>query len=290
MENEKSKDIFLEIKERYQSLSKSHKKIATFMMRNYEKAPDMSAVKVAQNVKVSEATVVRFALSLGYIGYPEFRKALKNEINSKLTTIERINMSLGDEEKEKLMQRSVAAVLKSDVNSINGTLESFDYEALKQCVDLIRNAHKVVIIGFRTTSLLTEHLGYYLNLILDDVRVINHGVTDIYEHLVKINDDDVVIAMSFPRYAQKTYEAVAFLKDRGPKIITISDSDHAPINRFADQKLLAKSNVYSFVDSLVAPLSLINALVVAIGFKNIKETKKTFNELEEIWKEHYIYT
>ena len=284
------RDIFAEIKERYKGLSKSHKKIAAFVMKNYEKAPDMSAIKVAQHVKVSEATVVRFALSLGYEGYPEFRKALKNEINSKLTTIERINMTLGDEEKEKLMQRSVAAVLKSDINSINGTLESFDYEALRQCVDLIRGAGKVVIIGFRTTSLLTEHLGYYLNLILDDVRVINHGVTDIYEHLIKIGEGDVVIAMSFPRYAQKTYEAVEFLKNWGPKIITISDNEHAPINEFADHKLIAKSNVYSFVDSLVAPLSLINALVVAVGFKNIKETKQTFNELEEIWKEHYIYT
>ncbi|MEG0495792.1 MAG: MurR/RpiR family transcriptional regulator [Eubacterium sp.] len=289
-ERQELRDIFSEIKERYQHLSKSHKKIAAFVMKNYERAPDMSAIKVAQNVKVSEATVVRFALSLGYEGYPEFRKALKNEMNSKLTTIERINMSLGDEEKEKLMQRSVAAVLKSDVNSINETLESFDYESFKQCVDLIRGARKVVVIGFRTTSLLTEHAGYYLNLILEDVRVINHGVTDIYEHLIKIDKEDVVIAMSFPRYAQKTYEAIKFLKNRGPKIITISDSDHAPINEFADQKLIAKSNVYSFVDSLVAPLSLINALVVAIGFKNIKETKQTFNELEEIWKEHYTYT
>lgn len=289
-EKNESKDIFSEIKEHYKSLSKSHKKIATFVMENFEKAPDMSAIKVAQYVKVSEPTVVRFAMSLGFEGYPEFRKALKNEMNSKLTTIERINMTLGDEEKDKLMQRSVAAVLEKDINSIEDTLEVFDYESFKKSVDLIQNAKKVIIIGFRTTTLLTEHLGYYLNLILDDVRVINHGVTDIYEHLIKIGEGDAVIAMSFPRYAQKTYEAITFLKNRGPKIITISDNEHAPINKFSNYQLIVKSNVYSFVDSLVAPLSLINALVVAVGFKNIKETKQTFNELEEIWKEHYIYT
>ena len=284
------RDIFSEIKKSYPKLSKSHKKIATFVMKNYEKAPDMSAIKVADQVKVSEATVVRFAMSLGYEGYPEFRKALKNEINSKLTTIERINMTLGEEEKEKLLQKSVRAVLKTDSASINESLEAIDFETFRKCANLIRNAKRVLIIGFRTTSLLSEHLGYYLNLILDDVRVINHGVTDIYEHLVKIGEGDVVVAMSFPRYAQKTYEAVEFLKKRGPQIITISDSENAPINTFADYTLIAKSNVYSFVDSLVAPLSLINALVVAIGFQDVQATKKTFRELEEIWKEHYIYT
>ncbi|MGL4606824.1 MAG: MurR/RpiR family transcriptional regulator [Eubacteriaceae bacterium] len=284
-----TKDIFFEIKNKYQKLSKSHKKIADFVFSHYERVSEMSAIKVAQSVQVSEATVVRFSVTLGYEGYPEFRRALKNEINSKLTTIDRINMTLKNDEKEKALQETVHNVLKTDLNNINTTFEDFDYEIFKSSIDLILDARKIIIIGFRTTTLLTEHLGYYLNLILDNVRVVNYGVTDVYEHLIKVNEKDLVIAISFPRYAQKTYEAVEFLKNKGVKIITISDNQNAPINVFTEHRLIAKSNVYSFVDSLVAPLSLINALVISVGLRNIGKTKETFNELEEIWRDHFIY-
>lgn len=285
-----SKDIFSAIKNKYAKLSKSHKKIADFVFSHYERVSEMSAIKVAQSLDVSEATVVRFSVTLGYEGYPEFRRALKNEINSKLTTIERINMTLRNEEKEKAFQETVQNVLKTDLSNINRTFEEFDYEIFKSSIDLILDARKIIIIGFRTTTLLTEHLGYYLNLILDNVRVVNYGVTDVYEHLIKVNEKDVVIAISFPRYAQKTYEAVEFLKNKGVKIITITDTENAPINEFTEHRLIAKSNVYSFVDSLVAPLSLINALVISVGLQNIGKTKETFNELEEIWRDHFIYT
>lgn len=285
-----SRDISSSIKQHYSKLSKSHKLIADYVLSHYERVSEMSANMVAKSVGVSEATVVRFSVSLGYEGYPEFRRALKNEMNSKLTTIERIDMTLRNEQKEKALQETVHNVLKTDLSNINATFEEFDYEIFKSCIDLILDARKVVIIGFRTTTLLTEHLGYYLNLILDNVRVVNYGVSDIYEHLIRVNEEDVVIAISFPRYAQKTYEAVEFLKNKGVKIITISDNDNAPINVFTENRLIAKSNVYSFVDSLVAPLSLINALVISVGLRNIGKTKETFNELEEIWRDHYIYT
>jgi len=285
-----SKDIFSTIKQLYPNLSKSHKLIADFMFSHYERVSEMSASKVAKGVEVSEATVVRFSIALGFEGYPEFRRALKNELNSKLTTIERINMTLRNEEKDKALQETVHNVLKADIENINSTFEEFDYENFKSCIDLILEARKVIIIGFRTTSLLTEHLGYYLNLILDNVKVVNYGVSDIYEDLIRLNEKDVVIAISFPRYAQKTYEAVEFLKDKGIKIIAISDNEKAPINEFTEFRLIAKSNVYSFVDSLVAPLSLINALVISVGLRNIGKTKETFNALEEIWRDHYIYT
>ncbi|MBK5244097.1 MAG: MurR/RpiR family transcriptional regulator [Eubacteriaceae bacterium] len=285
-----NRDIFSAIKQHYPTLSKSHKLIADYVISHYERVSEMSAVKVAKSVQVSEATVVRFSVTLGYDGYPEFRRALKNEMNSKLTTIERINMTLRNEEKEKALQETVHNVLKTDVANIKATFDDFDYEIFKSSIDLILGARKVIIIGFRTTTLLTEHLGYYLNLILDNVRVVNYGVSDIYEHLIKINEKDVVIAISFPRYAQKTYEAVEFLKNKGVKIITITDNENAPINAFTEYRLIAKSNVYSFVDSLVAPLSLINALVISMGLRNIGQTKETFNELEEIWRDHYIYT
>lgn len=289
MKNE-NRDILAFIRDYYSKLSKSQKLIANYILQDYEEVPEMSAIKVAQKVKVSEATVVRFSLLLGYEGYSEFRKALKNEINRKLTTIERIDKTLKNEEKEKALQETVFNVLKTDTANINTTLEDFDYQVFTDCIDLILAARKVIIIGFRTTTLLTEHLGYYLNLILDNVRVVNYGVSDIYENLIRVNEDDLVIAISFPRYAQKTFEALGFLKTKGVKIITISDSETAPINEFTKYRLFAKSNVYSFVDSLVAPLSLINALVISVGLRNISQTKKTFNELETIWKDHFIYT
>lgn len=277
------------IKEGYGKLSKSQKRIANYILEAYEEVPQMSALKVAKKVKVSEATVVRFSLTLGYEGYSEFRKALKTEVNRTLTTVERIDMTLKNEEKEKVLGETVYDVLKTDAANISATMDSFDDEVFTACIDMILTARKVIIIGFRTTSLLTEHLGYYLNLILDNVQVVNYGVSDIYEDLIRVNEEDLAIAISFPRYAQKTFEAVEFLKAKGVKIISISDSETAPINAFTDYRLLAKSNVYSFVDSLVAPLSLINALVISVGLRNIGQTKKTFNELEAIWKDHFIY-
>ncbi len=278
------------IKEQYWQLSKSQKLIADYILEDYEEVPEMSAIKVAQKVKVSEATVVRFSLTLGYEGYSEFRKALKTEVNRTLTTVERIDMTLKNEEKEKVLQETVYDVLKTDTANIHATMDDFDYGVFTDCIDMILAARKVIIIGFRTTTLLTEHLGYYLNLILDNVRVVNYGVSDVYEHLIRVSEEDLVIAISFPRYAQKTFEAVEFLKGKGVKIISISDSESAPINAFTDYRLFAKSNVYSFVDSLVAPLSLINALVISVGLRNIGQTKETFNELETIWKDHFIYT
>ena len=211
MKNENHEPLAL-IKELYPKLSKSQKLIADYILEVYEEVPEMSAIKVAQKVKVSEATVVRFSLALGYEGYAEFRKALKNEINRKLTTVERINMTLKNEEREKVLQETVYDVLKTDSANISATMDEFDYEVFAACIDMILAARKVIIIGFRTTTLLTEHLGYYLNLILDNVRVVNYGVSDIYEHLIRVNEEDLVIAISFPRYAQKTFEAVKFLR------------------------------------------------------------------------------
>ena len=285
-----NRDTLTIIRKIYPSLSKSHKRIADYILKHYDEVSELSAIKVANAVEVSEATVGRFSVAVGYEGYPEFRRALKNEINRKLTTIERIEQSIKHDEQEKVFQETVQNVLKTDMRNIHATFEEFDYELFTECIDLILTARKVIIIGFRTTTLLTEHLGYYLNLILDNVRVVNYGVSDIYEHLIHVNEEDLVIAISFPRYAQKTFEAVEFIKAKGVKIITISDSETAPINDFTRYRLIAKSNVYSFVDSLVAPLSLINALVISVGLRNLSRTKEAFNELETIWKDHYIYT
>lgn len=283
-------DTFGKLKGVFEKLSKSQKKIALYILHHYETAPNMAAVQIAKAVGVSEATVVRFATALGFDGYPEFRKKLQEDINSKLTTLERIDISVNDDKKNYSENKYARKVLKKDIKSILDTMETLQTEAFEESARAIATAKKVFITGFRTTSMLTDYLGYYLNLILPDVRVVNHSSTDFYEQLIKAGENDVVIAVSFPRYAQRTVEAARFLRERGAVIISITDNQNAPLNQFADYILLAKTNVYSFVDSLVAPMSLINALVIAVGAQNLEHTKNTFKELESIWKEREVYT
>lgn len=286
---EESRGILSQIRESYNRLSKSHRKIADYIFKHYDQVPNMSATQIAKTVDVSEATVVRFANRFGFDGYPEFRKSLKEEVASRLTMVERIDMLVETGNEGNVSDELVKTILKNDVRSMKETLAAFDDETFKKAVDAICSAKKVIILGFRTAGLLTEHLGYYLDLILDNVRVVNNKMTDFYEHLVRVGEGDVVIAISFPRYSQTTYDVLTFLQKRGPEIISITDTKKAPINRFADYELIAKSNVYSFVDSMAAPLSLIDALIVAIGNRNIETTKKTFNELEKIWKKNDVY-
>lgn len=282
-------DTFNHLKGIFESLSKSQKKIALYIFHHYETAPDMAAVEIAKAVGVSEATVVRFAAALGFDGYPEFKKKLKEDVNSKLTTLERIDLSINDDRRNFSENKYARKVLKKDIKSIFETMDTLQSEAFEESVKAIASAEKVFIIGFRTTSMLTEYLGYYLNLILPDVRVVNHSSTDFYEQLIKSGEKDVAIAVSFPRYAQKTVEAVRFLKKRNTKIISITDSHNAPLNPYADYVLPAKTNVYSFVDSLVAPMSLINALVIAVGGQNLERTKEIFEALELAWQEGEVY-
>lgn len=284
-------DIFAELKEKYESLSKSHKKMAHFMLNNYEKVADMSAVQVAEAVGISEATVVRFANSLGFDGYIEFRKILREYLHRKLTTIERLNSSMTDDAAWENIDNAFLAkkILKNDIKAIQNTMDDFDNETFDQCVDLLLSARRVYIIGFRSTGFLAEFTHYYLSVLLDDVRMINQRANCFYENLIKLDERDVVLAISFPRYSQSALEAVEFSKSKNAKVIVISDNEQAPLNQYADHLLLAKSDGISFVDSLAAPMSLINALIVAIGSNNISKTKKNFKELEAIWKRHDVY-
>lgn len=282
-------DVFKKLKDVFDHLSKSQKKIALYILSHYEKAPRMAAVELAKAVGVSEATVVRFANSLGYEGYPDFRKKLQEDVNSKLTTLDRIELSVNDDKKNHSENKYVRKVLRRDIHSIVNTIDTLDDPAFEKSVKCIANARRVFILGFRTSTMLADYLAYYLNLLVEDVRVITNGTSNFYEQLIKANENDVVIAVSFPRYAQRTIEAADFLKQRGTKIITITDTLEAPINQNADHTLLAKNSVYSFVDSLVAPMCLINALVIAVGAQSLDETKKTFSELEGIWKAQDVY-
>lgn len=278
-------DIIQKLKNRYIFLSKSHKKIADYLLANYEKAAFMTAQKLGEKVDVSEATVVRFAYHLGFEGYPQFKKALQDFIKMKLTTIQRINMSQGKYDNKCLIQN----ILTSDIENIRYTLEEFDEKVFEEIIASINFANNIYIIGFRTTKILTEYLGYYLDLILDNVKVITHGVGDVYEQLVKAKEGDLVIGVSFPRYSSKTFETIQYLKNKGLNIIAITDNERSPITKISNHCLIAKSNIFSFVDTLVAPLSLMNAIIIAVGYRNKERTEKVFSELEQIWAEHEVY-
>jgi len=295
-------DVFDKMQEFYPKLSKSHKKIADFLLKNYENASDMSAIKISRKVMISEATVVRFAVTMGFEGYPEFRRELKSAVNNRLTTIERIDMAAlekpkkepqeeqDEEQKEAQTRNTLMHILTEDGKCLSQTIEVYNQRDFYQSVKKIYQARRVIILGYRTSRVLAEHMGYYLNLILEDVRVANYGIANDFELLMKIGKEDLVIAMSFPRYSKRILDALKYVKKQGATIVVLTDSDTSPICTFADCKLIAKSNVYSFVDSLVAPLSLINALIVAVGLQNVDHTKMTFEKLENLWEENVTYT
>jgi DNA-binding MurR/RpiR family transcriptional regulator len=281
-----SKDLIKLIQKFYPELSKGQKQIAEFITTQYDKAAFMTAAKLGERVGVSESTVVRFAIALGFEGYPELQRALQELIKTKLTTVQRIEMTSGLASEDDILRK----ILKSDIDNIRTTLEEIDIEAFNDIVDLIIGAKRIYIIGFRTSTVLADFLGFYLNLILDNVCVVSQGISDIYEQLFSIGEGDLVIAISFPRYSRRTVEALGFVKSRGTATIAITDGPLSPLLNNADLSLYAKSNMASFVDSLVAPLSLINALIIAVSLKEKGKVTNIFEKLEEIWGQYRIYS
>ncbi len=278
--------ILRQISEAYDHLSRSHKKIADYILQNSEAVPMMSATQMAKTVSVSEATVVRFAVYFGFDGYPEFKRRLKDEISSTMTALDRIDMVMTTPGAS--TSGMFHDILKSDIQSMRETLNVFDEQVFENAVDAIINSRKVIVVGFHTSSVLTQHLGHYLRLLRDGVIVIN-GLNDLYEQTIRADESDTVIALSFPRYSRTTYDVISVLKDKGTSVISLTDSPYAPIVQFSDYALIAKSNVNSFVDSLTAPLSMIDALIVAVGNRNLERTKKTFNELEKMYQKNDVY-
>jgi DNA-binding MurR/RpiR family transcriptional regulator len=274
------------IKLKYSRLSKSQKMIANYILDHYDKAAFMTASLLGETVDVSESTVVRFANALGYSGYPKLQKALQELIKTKLTTVQRLELS-----NNQITQDSIIRdVIKSDIENIQATLNELDREEFSKIVEILHKAKNIYIVGFRTTTVLTEFLGFYLNLILDNVRVVSYGISDIYEQLINVTSDDVVIGISFPRYSRKTAQILEFVKEKGSQVIAITDSDLSPLIELSDYKLIARSNMVSFVDSLVVPLSLMNALIVSLGMGEREKITKTFEDLEKIWERYEIYT
>lgn len=280
-----SKDILSAIQGSMGSFSKGQKLIARFILESYDKAAFMTASKLGRTVNVSESTVVRFAAELGYDGYPAMQKALQEMIRSKLTSVQRIEVSndrIGN-------QDILSIVMQSDIEKIRMTLEETDREQFEGAVDAIVSARHIYILGVRSAAALSSFLGFYFNLIFDNVTMVSATSTsEIFEQLLRIGPGDVILGVSFPRYSRRTVKAMEFSRNRGAETIAITDSETSPLTATATLTLLAKSDMASFVDSLVAPLSLVNALIVSIGRRKNEDLSQTFAALEQMWDEYEV--
>lgn len=274
------------INERMTSFSKGQKLIAHFITEHYDKAAFMTASKLGTTVGVSESTVVRFATELGYDGYPKMQKAMQEMIRDKLTSVQRIEVT-----KSRMGGEDVLAnVLNQDIEKIRKTIEETSKDDFKNAVKAIAGAKTIYIFAVRSSAALASFLGYYYSLIFENVKVIsNYGETEIYEKLFRISEEDVIIGITFPRYSNAAVKAMTFAKRRGAKTVALTDSMTSPLCSLADYVLIAKSDMASVVDSLVAPLSMINALIVATIIELGNDVETTFERLESIWEEYDVY-
>ncbi len=280
------RDVLALIEKERKGFSKGQKRIADYILENYDKAAFMTAGRLGQITGVSESTVVRFAAELGYDGYPGMRKALQEMIRGRLTSIQRIEAASEMVNEDNVLKY----VLCADAEKLHATQEECDEESLKKAVDLIVNAKHVYIVGMRSSTCLANFLGFYLNLLLENVRIIQDtAVSEVYEQIMRIKQGDVFIGISYPRYSSRTVKAMKFAKSMGASAVGITDGESSPFMDVADVLLFAKSDMVSFLDSLVAPMSLINALIVSIGLRTKENISDIFNRLESIWKDYEVY-
>ena len=279
-------DLMSKIQNNLSKFSKGQRLIAKYIIEHYDKAAFLTASKLGATVGVSESTVVRFATELGYDGYPHLQKALQEMIRNKLTAVQRMEVTsdrMGD-------QDILRTVLSSDIDKIRMTLDEIDRRSFEGAVEAILGARHIYILGVRSSAALSSFLGFYFNLLFDNARLIHtNSVSEIFEQILRVGDGDVVLGVSFPRYSKRTLKALEYSKKSGATVIALTDSRLSPLSQTADYTLLAKSDMASFVDSLVAPLSVINALIVAIGMRKQNEISDTFNKLEAIWDEYQVY-
>lgn len=279
-------DLITKIQSELPGFSKGQKQIARFILEHYDKAAFMTASRLGVTVGVSESTVVRFATELGYDGYPHLQRALQEMIRNKLTSVQRMEVA-GD----RMGGRDVLqTVLHADTNMIRVTLDEIDRDAFQGAVDALMGAKRIYILGVRSSSALASFLGFYFNLLFENVTLVHtNSVSEIFEQVLRVGPGDVLFGISFPRYSKRTLSAMKYARDRGARVIALTDSQLSPLARVADHVLLARSDMASFVDSLVAPLSVINALIVAVGMSRRDEIEQTFNKLERIWEEYDVY-
>ena len=280
-----SKYLISHIQSQYPRFSKGQKLIAQYILKNYDKVAFMTACKLGETVGVSESTVVRFANALGYSGYPKLQDALQELIKNKLTTVQRVDMVKEFNDDSAILKK----IVKSDIDNIKDTLDEIDEKAFEEASNRILKARRIYILGMRSSFTIAQYLGFYLGIILDSVHVIRTDMGDAFEQVVKINEDDVLIAISFPRYSTKSYQIVSYAKEKGAHIVSLTDSLFAPVASLTDNLLLVKSNMVSFVDSLVPALSIANALIVSVGMKEKEDIKQHFDDLEAIWEKDSVY-
>lgn len=283
---QRQNDLIRRINESYSKLSKGQKLLANYIVEHYEKAVFLTAAKLGKIVGVSESTVVRFANELGYDGYPKLQRALEELVKNKLTSIQRVEVTSDRIDQSHVLK----SVLQSDMDKIKVTLEEVDELIFDQSVETILKAKQIYIIGVRSSAALANYLGFYFNLVFDNVKLIHtNSVSEMFEQIYRIGSEDVAIGISFPRYSKRTIKAMEFAKSRGADVITITDSPLSPMIQFADYSLIARSDMASFVDSLVAPMSLVNALIVAICMKRKDTVINALSNLEEIWEKYQVY-
>lgn len=265
-------------------LSKSHRRIAECIVNHYDKAAFMTASKLGEYVGVSESTVVRFASALGYEGFPQLQKALQELVRHRLTASQRLEMT-GEMGSAQVLSK----VLKTDIQNIRSTLDEIDLDTFDAAVDSLLRARRIYVLGLRASAPLAEFFGHYLNFIFPNVAIVTSGVSDVFEQIARISDEDVLVGISFPRYTSHTVKAMKFAKSRGATLIGITDGPLSPLRAESTCCLMAKSEMASFVDSLAAPISLLNALIVALSQRRRVETARYFEEVEGIWNEYSVY-
>lgn len=283
---ENKNDIITRMNEAYPKMSKGHKAVATYISDHYEEAVFMTAAKLGETVGVSESTVVRFAAGIGYAGYPEFQEALEEWVRSQFNAVQRIGVKYGKSSQSEILN----SVLGADIEKIQDTIQNLDPVAFEAAVDIILQAKNIYIIGIRSCEPLAEFLSFYLNMIRPGVILLRTtSVSEIFEQMIRIGEEDAIIGISFPRYSMRTLKAMEFANDKNAKVITMTDSVHSPMNLYSSCNLLARSDMVSIVDSLVAPLSVINALVVALCLKRPEDVKNNLESLEQAWMNYQVY-
>lgn len=279
------KQLISNINMQYMKLSKGQKLIAKYILENYDKVAFMTAAKLSEEVGVSESTVVRFANALGYSGYPKLQEALEELIKNKLTTVQRVEMI--DENKSD--SEILYSVLKSDITNIKNTIECIDEKVFEDTAKKLINAKKIYVLGIRSSFAIAQYLGFYLDMVLDNVQIIRVDMADVFDQIVRIDKDDVLFVISFPRYSRKAYQTSMYAKERKANIISLTDSVYSPVASLADNVLLVKNNMTSFVDSLVPAFSVVNALIIAISKKEKTKVKNHFINLENMWDKFSVY-
>lgn len=281
-----SRDILTIIQSRMSTFSKGQKLIGRYILDNYDKAAFMTAARLGQAVQISESTVVRFAAELGYDGYPAMQKAMQEMIRGKLTTVQRIEVSYDRLGSQDVLDK----VVQSDIEKLRMTLNELNREDFSAAVNAIVGARRIYILGVRSSAALSDFLTFYFKLIFSNVTQVQTSLaSEMFEQMLRVGEGDVVIGISFPRYSTRSVRAMEFARDQGATVVAVTDSEMSPLYDTANYRLLAKSDMVSFADSLVAPLSIINALIVAVGRKKASEVTATFERLESIWDEYQVY-